>query len=76
MLKISTFPESPVFYPSDLKVLKEVLDEICREAGVLPTSEEAELIAGALIVNFQHGISNPDMLMISVRSRRAAWQGR
>jgi len=75
MLKISTFPESPVFYPSDLKLLAEVFDEICRDDDLHPESEEAEHVAGELIRHFQHGIADPDMLKMWVKSRRATWQG-
>ncbi len=75
MLKIPTYRDSLVFYPCDLKLLGEVLDEICREDGLRRASEEGRHIADELIRSFQHGIVEPEMLKISIRSRRAPWQG-
>ncbi len=57
--------------PDQLAILTKAVDEHCREAGIDPTSEERDAIAGLVMTLFSNGKSTAAELRSALLARSA-----
>jgi hypothetical protein len=66
------FSRSGIVDPTDLKLLRDVLDGVC--AGVTVSEQDREFIAMRLIQAFQAGLKTHDQLADAARSSMTGFE--
>ena len=64
---MNSWTDPGTFQPEEVDFLQQVFDEACRRYGVTPGTEVGECLAAAILISYQAGIRDREVLVWAYR---------